>query len=153
MITVQPADPESAAAQTLMAELSAVLTRLTGSSGAATVAVAELRQPRARFAVARDAAGRAVGCGALRPLSHDTAEVKRMYAQPGTRGVGAALLAWLEAEALALGYAQIWLETRLVNTRAVEFYLRHGYQIIPNYGVYAGNAAAVCFEKQLAVER
>lgn len=41
------------------------------------------------------------------------------------------------------------LETRLVNTRAVHFYERHGYSRIPNYGRYIGRPEAVCFEKTL----
>jgi hypothetical protein len=36
-----------------------------------------------------------------------------------------------------------------VNTRAVQFYLAHGYQRIENFGRYAGNPAAACFEKAL----
>jgi len=64
--------------------------------------------------------------------------------------VGSAVLAFLEAEAARLGYAQAWLETRLVNARAVAFYEGRGYARIANYGRYRGNAAAVCFGKRLA---
>ena len=75
--------------------------------------------------------------------------MKRTYARPGNPGIGSALLAFLEAEAAALGYRAIWLETRAVNRRAVRFYLAHGYTPISNYGKYAGNAEAVCLAKQL----
>jgi GNAT superfamily N-acetyltransferase len=90
----------------------------------------------------------------LRPLPIEggeaVAEIKRMFALPGTAGVGSAVLAFLEAEARSLGYAHAWLETRRVNARAVAFYERRGYAPIANYGRYAGNEAAVCFGKPLA---
>jgi GNAT superfamily N-acetyltransferase len=150
--TVSAADPTSDDAQALMAGLSDTLARITGSDGRASFDIEDVRGERARFVVARDAQGRAVGCGALRPLpgaAAGIAEIKRMYAVPGTAGVGSAVLAFLESEAARLGYAQTWLETRLVNARAVAFYERRGYARIENYGKYRGNAAAVCFGKRL----
>ncbi len=145
-------DPDTADARALLEELSAVLSGITGSSGRASFDLRDVRGAAARFLVARDGAGAAVGCGALRPLAgHDgVAELKRMYARPGG-GVGSAILAALEAEAAALGYRALWLETRLVNARAVAFYRARGYGRIANYGKYAGNALAACFEKVLAV--
>ena len=77
-------------------------------------------------------------------------EVKRMFARPGTQGVGSAVLHFLEQEATQLGYTALRLETRRVNERAVAFYERRGYRRIANYGRYVGNDAAVCFEKVLA---
>src|SRR5689334_4542222 len=40
------------------------------------------------FLVAVDDDGRAVGCGALRRLDNSSAEIKRMYVVPGSRGQG-----------------------------------------------------------------
>jgi ribosomal protein S18 acetylase RimI-like enzyme len=77
------------------------------------------------------------------------AEIKRMYARPGSKGVGSALLAWLEAEARLIGYRALRLETRLANTRALRFYTAHGYRRIDNFGRYASHPAAACFEKIL----
>ena len=65
------------------------------------------------------------------------------------QGRDAAVLAWLEAEARLIGYRALRLETRLANLRAVQFYLAHGYQRTENFGRYAGNPAAACFEKAL----
>jgi len=143
-------DAASADAQTLMAELSAVLATLTGASGQASFDPADVRVARACFAVARDAHGRALGCGALRPLEPDSAEIKRMFARPGSHGVGAAVLRFLEQEAARFGYAAARLSTRRVNERAVAFYERHGYRRIEGYGRYAGSDVSVCFEKVLA---
>ncbi|WP_374675345.1 GNAT family N-acetyltransferase [Ideonella sp.] len=147
--TVTTADPLGDDAQGLLAALSATLQQITGSPGTASFDVADVAQPGAAFVLARTADGRAVGCGALRPLQPGVAELKRMYAAPGTQGVGTQVLAALEAQAPRLGHRELWLETRRVNARAVAFYLRHGYAVIPNYGRYAGRAEAVCFGKRL----
>ena len=73
-----------------------------------------------------------------------------MYAAPGTSGVGSAVLAHLESEAAKLGYSEVWLETRAVNSRAVAFYEQRGYSRISNFGKYVGRAEAVCFAKRLS---
>jgi len=148
-VEVRAEDPAGADALALVDELSAVLTAITGASGQASFDLADVQGPRACFALARDASGRALGCGALRPLDGTTAEVKRMFARPGTRGVGSAVLRFLEGEAACRGYAVVRLSTRLVNARAVAFYERHGYRRIPGYGRCAGSDVSVCFEKLL----
>ena len=147
--SVSAEDPSGADALALVAELSAALTAITGASGQASFDVADVTGPRACFAIARDAHGRALGCGALRPLEVDVAEIKRMFARPGMRGVGAAVLRFLEAEAARCGYVALRLSTRRVNERAVAFYERHGYRRIPGYGRYAGSQVSACFEKVL----
>ena len=143
-IAVSAEDPGGADALALLAALSAALTAITGAGGQASFDVSDVRGPRACFALAR-----ALGCGALRPIDADVAEIKRMFARPGTRGVGSAVLRHLEAEAARWGYAALRLSTRLANARAVAFYERHGYRRIPGYGRYAGSDVSVCFEKVL----
>ena len=56
--------------------------------------------------------GSPVGCGALRLLDAETAELKRMYVSPIVRGrgMGRLLVAALEAEARALGVRRLVLE-------------------------------------------
>ena len=130
----------SADAQVLVEELSATLAAITGDSGKASFA-----PDGAYFVVARADDGSLLGCGAVRPLADGVGEIKRMYARPGTRGVGAAILAHLGG----CGYRELWLETRKVNARAVNFYLKHGYTVIPNYGQYVGRPEAVCFAKTI----
>jgi GNAT superfamily N-acetyltransferase len=152
-ITVALEDPAGADAQALIAELCQALAAITGDSGQASFDLAHVRGARAGLALARDAHGRALGCGALRPLADadgDCAEIKRMFARPGTAGVGAAVLRFLEQQAARWGYATLRLSTRRVNTRAVAFYEHHGYRPIAGYGRYAGNEASVCFEKRIA---
>jgi ribosomal protein S18 acetylase RimI-like enzyme len=146
LIEEDPTAPESVL---LMAELSTALEAITGDSGKASFDADDVRGPAACFVVARSDSGAALGCGAFRPLEPGVAEIKRMYARHGTSGVGSAVLRYLEGEAQALGYQAVWLETRLVNRRAMDFYEARGYQRIANYGKYIGNPLAVCFEKQL----
>ncbi len=142
-------DPLSPIATELMAELSEVLATITGSSGTNSFDVTDIKHPDALFALAFDDTGRPIGCGALRPLEHSIGELKRMYARSGTQGVGRALLAFLEERARELGYRQLWLETRKVNQRAVNFYQSRGYQVIDNYGRYQGRDDAICFAKDI----
>ena len=103
------------------------------------------------FLLARDTAGRPVGCGALRELGDGTGEVKRMYVVPERRrsGVAGAVLAALEAEAARRGWTLLKLETGTEQPDAMAFYERHGYQRIPNFGHYAGSELSVCYERAL----
>ena len=132
-----------------MTELTAALAAISGDGGSASFAIEDVNVPRSLFAVARGIDGAALGCVALRPLTEEVGEIKRMYGRPGSRGVGAALLAFVEAEARAFGYRSAWLETRRVNTRAVAFYQRHGYREIAPYGKYVGRLDAICLGKLL----
>jgi GNAT superfamily N-acetyltransferase len=149
VFTIAPADPDSPDSRMLLAELGAALAAMTGSDGTASFDAADVRGQRACFLVARAADGLAVGCGALRPLGDSVAELKRMYARPRS-GAGRYILDALERQAAASGYAQLWLETRRVNMRAVAFYEKHGYCAIPNYGKYIGRLDAICLGKQLS---
>ena len=148
MITLGSADPDSLDAQGLLAELGASLAAITGDSGASSFDPQDVRGPRAVFLVARDAQGVAVGCGALRPLHGNVAELKRMYARPGS-GAGRHILAALEWHAVVLGYGELWLSTRRVNRRALDFYQRNGYVPIPAYGKYVGSPLSMCLGRWL----
>ena len=106
MVACAPVDPDCDAARGLIAELDAALAAICGDSGAQSFDANDVRGPRSVFLVARDAAGLAVGCSALRPLGGDVAEVKRMYARPGG-GAGIHLLSELERRARAFGYRAI----------------------------------------------
>lgn len=149
MFTITHEDPASPAAAQLIDALSETLAKITGDSGKSSFDPNDVRGSRARFVVARTSTGTPVGCGAFRPIDESTAEVKRMYAIPGLSGVGGAVLSHLENEAKLLGYSQLWLETRIVNQRAVAFYEKKGYSRIPNFGKYVGKLEAVCFAKNL----
>lgn len=94
---------------------------------------------------------RAVGCAALRPIGPGAGEVKRMYVDPimRGRGIGAALLAAVEARAVVLGYDRLQLETGLMQPEAVSLYATRGWERIEPYGQYKDSPLSICFAKQL----
>ena len=93
----------------------------------------------------------AVGCGAVKPYDAQTMEIKRMYVPPQHRGQGIAaqVLGGLEQWSRELGYIACILETGQKQPEAISLYKKCGYQVIPNYGQYAGVESSVCFTKQL----
>ncbi|MDO9352412.1 MAG: GNAT family N-acetyltransferase [Solirubrobacteraceae bacterium] len=73
-----------------------------------------------------------------------------VHADAGRRGVGSALVRWLEQSALIAGVGQVYLEARLTNGAARAFYARLGYreiQTLPGY--YQGREACVRLAKDL----
>ncbi|MGH3040536.1 MAG: GNAT family N-acetyltransferase [Gaiellaceae bacterium] len=95
--------------------------------------------------------GEAVACGGIARYDEATAEIRRMYVVPGARGRGLSrrLLAALEDEARALGYAFVPLETGNLQTPAIGLYVSAGFGPIPRYGPFADDPKSVCFEKRL----
>ena len=95
--------------------------------------------------------GMPAGCGGLRALSADEAEIKRMYVTPAHRGTGIsiALLEALEAYGRETGLTRLVLETGNLQPDAIRFYEREGYRRIPNFGAYADSERSVCYEKAL----
>jgi len=95
--------------------------------------------------VARADDGEALGCGALRALAADAAEVKCMYVAPSARGRGiaAALLAELEDAARRRGWTTLRLETGPRQPEAISLYSRAGYRPIPAFGAYVEAPDAV----------
>lgn len=77
------------------------------------------------FLVACDAAGGAVGCGALHVMWEDVAEVRTLAVDPSLRGAGAghALLEGLIARARDVGVRRVFCLTFEVG-----FFTRHGFR-------------------------
>jgi len=93
--------------------------------------------------------GRAVGCGALKPLDASTAEIKRMWVAPDARGLGVArrLLEALEDHARQAGMRRIVLDTNRSLAEAQALYRKAGYRDIERYNDNA--YADFFFEKEL----
>ena len=93
----------------------------------------------------------AVGCGAIKPYSDQTAEVKRMFVKLENRGKGVAgkILAELETWAKELNFVECILETGFKQPEAIALYKKSGYEIIPNYGQYVGVENSVCMRKKI----
>ncbi|MDQ0662381.1 N-acetylglutamate synthase-like GNAT family acetyltransferase [Arthrobacter ulcerisalmonis] len=104
------------------------------------------------FLVAYDkGSGQPVGCGGLRLLDAPTAEIKRLYVLPYTRGSGVAssILAALEAEAFSKGITRIKAEAGSAQPDGRNFYENSGFEPIPNFGPYIGVEHSYCYAKSI----
>ena len=91
-----------------------------------------------------------VGCGAFRLLDdRSSAEIKRMYVAPSTRGmkIGAAILDGLEGAAIAGGATRLVLETGPAQVAALGLYRRAGFEPVAPWGDYADSPTSRCFAK------
>jgi len=96
--------------------------------------------------------GLPVGCGAVRRIDPETAELKRMYVAPTVRGkgLGRRLVAALEIEARSLGVQRLVLETGIRQASALALYRTTGFQPIPLYGEYLlSPETSICLGKVL----
>lgn len=72
--------------------------------------------------------GELVGFGIMKYLDDEAhLHLLAVHPQRQGRGVGAALMAWLEASALTAGIGVVYLEARSSNAQARAFYRRLGY--------------------------
>jgi putative acetyltransferase len=135
--------PESPYAADIVALLTEHLTDMHATSPAESVHaldIAALRGDEITSVTAREG-GPLLGCGALKRIAPDHGEIKSMrttYAARG-RGVAAAVLTWLLAEARALGMDRVSLETGTQDyfAAAHRLYRRHGFVDCEPFGDYA----------------
>ena len=131
-------DPASEAAQYCLAHYFQELARRFDAgfdpalSNSATLA--EISPPAGLFVVAR-LDGSPVGCGALKVTGGGVGEVKRMWTDVETRGLGIArrILRKLESEATALGLERLRLETNRTLVEAQSLYHSAGYAEVPRF--------------------
>jgi putative acetyltransferase len=153
-ITIARAALTDDASRALIQALNAELSELYPEPGANHFELdpEEVTGGRGAFLVVhRD--GVPVGCGALRVLDAERAELKRMYVAPAARGTGLGrrLVDALEAEARALGVRRLVLETGIRQTAAIALYEATGFRPIPLYGDYLRSPdTSVCLGKELA---
>lgn len=98
------------------------------------VDVAAFVPPRGAFLLARDGQG-PVGCGGVRLLDGERAEVKHLYLRERARGRGwgRVLLARLETVAADLGARTVVLDTNETLGAAQALYRSAGYDEVPRY--------------------
>lgn len=91
----------------------------------------------------------AVGCGAVRLIDSETAELKRMYVDTDFRcqGMAGTILRCLEDHARALGATRVVLETVVTPPAAVALYRAAGYEQIPKFGPYVESNISFCMGK------
>jgi putative acetyltransferase len=143
----------SSAAERLILALNAELSALYPEPGANhfRLDAAEVAPGRGAFLVAYQN-GRPLACGAIRLLSPETAEVKRMYVEPESRRlrVGRRVLDALEGEARKLGARELVLETGDRQTEAIALYSRAGFARVDAFGEYEKSPLSVCMRKTIS---
>ena len=148
-ITLESPDQSDVVA--LIAELDAYQDGLYPPESRHALDLASLKQAHVLFAVARDEAARAVGCGAV-VLGPAFGELKRMYVHPRGRGQGVAkaLLTRLETEAHKAGCRLLKLETGPRQPEALGLYARSGYERRGPFGKYTDDPLSVFMQKRIA---
>ncbi len=141
--------PDQPAVLRLIDELDAYQKPLYPPESHHGIDLAALSAPNVLFAVARDREGDAVACGAI-VLGHAHGELKRMYTRPSQRGkgIGRALLDFLESEARARGCFRFALETGYLQPEAISLYLRCGYVRCGPFGDYIEDPNSVFMQKE-----
>ncbi|WP_028744516.1 GNAT family N-acetyltransferase [Rhizobium mesoamericanum] len=114
------------------------------------VDVSTLEKPAVSFFVARND-NVVVGCCALVEATDGTAEIKRMFVDPDTRGlkVASKLMEALEATATKKNLRVIRLETGIYQPEAIALYRKYGYLEIEAFGSYQPDPLSLFMEKRL----
>jgi GNAT superfamily N-acetyltransferase len=92
-----------------------------------------------------------IACGAIKKYDQKTMEIKRMFTSSDYRGKGIAGLILIELEnwAKEMGFENCILETGKRQIEAIRLYKKSGYEVITNYGQYAGMEDSICFMKKV----
>ncbi len=135
----------------LIAELDAYQDTLYPPESRHSLDLASLKQSHVLFAVAKNSAGHAIGCGAI-VLGPEFGELKRMYVNPRGRGQGVAkkLLSQLESQAIGSGCKLLMLETGPYQHEALALYGSAGYERRGPFGDYVNDPLSVFMQKHIA---
>jgi GNAT superfamily N-acetyltransferase len=92
-----------------------------------------------------------VVCGAIKQYDPQTMEIKRMFTSSDYRGKGIAGLILIELQnwTKEMGFENCILETGKRQREAITLYKKSGYEVITNYGQYAGMEDSICFMKKV----
>jgi putative acetyltransferase len=150
-MTIALESPDQPEVIALIAELDSYQDTLYPPESRHAIDLASLKQANVLFAVARDEAGRAVGCGAV-VLTPAFGELKRMYVSPRCRGQGIArkLLLVLESESVRAGCKLLKLETGPLQPEALGLYASFGYERREPFGEYKNDPLSVFMQKRIA---
>jgi putative acetyltransferase len=151
LMTIALGPPDQPDVIALIAELDDYQDTLYPPESRHSLDLASLKQPNVIFAVARDGAAHAVGCGAV-VLCSEFGELKRMYVSPRARGrgVGRKLLALLESQAFRSGCKLLNLETGPYQHEALALYASAGYERRGPFGDYWNDPLSVFMQKHIS---
>ncbi|HLO16489.1 MAG TPA: GNAT family N-acetyltransferase [Anaerolineales bacterium] len=146
-ITLERSD--STDAQVLIAELESELAPLYPSESRHGYSIERLLAEAVAFFLVREN-GTPAGCGGVKVVGTEYAEVKRMYVRPQFRGLGLArlMLDHLADYAQRHGVRVLRLETGIHQRAAIGLYERMGFQRIPPFGEYKEDPLSRFYEKR-----
>ena len=105
-------------------------------------------------AFTQESPSRPIGCVGLLVAGQEpgTAEIKRLFVESASRGVGVAqaLMDHLEAEAAERGLLELRLETGIYQKESLGLYRGRGYVTIPPFGHYTQDPMSVFMAKRLS---
>ena len=148
MITAER--PDILDARVLIAELEAELAPLYPIESRHGLSVERLLAEDVAFFLIREN-GAPAGCGGVKLMGTEYAEVKRMYERPQFRGLGLAklMLDQLTDYAQSHGVRLLRLETGIHQQAAIRLYERVGFQRIPPFGEYKEDPLSRFYEKRI----
>jgi putative acetyltransferase len=151
-VAVRLESPDQPDVRALLAQLDEYLSGLYPPESNHLLGIEELLQPNIRFLVARRGT-QAFGCGALKLEKNGSAEVKRMYVDPASRGlgIGKALMRAIELEAKRASITVLRLETGIHQPEAIGLYIAGGFREIPAFPPYRPDPLSRFFAKQCAL--
>ncbi|OCB01082.1 GNAT family N-acetyltransferase [Clostridium beijerinckii] len=90
-----------------------------------------------------------IGCGCIKYLKDDLAEVKRVFVSLESRCKGVAKILIKEIEKIAMedNIKRLILQTGSRQEPAINLYKSMNYKLIDNYGPYINDNNSVCMEK------
>ena len=147
---ITPERPDSADARALIDELEAQLESLSPRESRHGYSVEQLLAEAVAFFLIHEN-GVPAGCGGVKLVGSEYAEVKRMYVRPQFRGTGLAklMLKHLTDYARVQGMGWVRLETGIHQRAAIGLYEREGFRRIPPFGEYQEDPLSRCYEKRL----
>ena len=138
--------PDPSAFQALMREYYQVMIdKVTAIGGPAPSAMElaadtlahmdDLLPPNGRTLLAIDDNGTLVGCGVIRKIRPDAAELKRMYVRPSAQGTGLGrrLFEMRVTEAQRMGCTTLYADTVKGNRAMLSMYEKYGFSYISRY--------------------
>lgn len=151
MPSISEERPDTADAQTLIAELEAVLDPLYPRESRHGYSVEKLLREGVAFFVIRDD-GIGAGCGGVQLFGTEYGELKRMYVRPQFRGrgLGKFMLDHLVEYTRGRGVSVLRLETGIYQKEAIGLYEGNGFRRIPPFGPYHEDPLSLFFEKRIA---
>jgi putative acetyltransferase len=152
---IEPLDPHSPAAMSLLAQSDAYMAALYPSESNHLEDPQALAQPQVRF-IGVWLAEWLAGCAAVKVVDDDAdgpyGEIKRVFVQPHFRGRGISkvLMEELESHLRARGIGLARLETGVHQPEALKLYERLGYDRRAPFGDYTDDPLSVFMEKRLS---